>query len=88
MEPVDSRNQTETCQWEDGRPDARQEPGPGDGRALRVQGVIDGWGPGSSVSLDRLARTVTSAASSSAVGMPLVTLTSGSSLTVRAYDDP
>lgn len=85
---MDSRNQTETCQCLVGRPDARQEAGPDAGRELRTQAVIDGGGGASSALLDREASTTVSAASSSSVGWPLVTLTSGSSFTVRAYDEP
>lgn len=86
--PVDSRNQTETCQCPVGRPEVRQEAGPVAGRELRTQEVIDGGGGASSTLLDRKTSAASSAASSSSVGLPLTTLTSGSSFTVRAYDEP
>jgi hypothetical protein len=69
----------------DGRPDPRQEPGPAAGRALRTQAVIDGRAERESVSVDRLASAATSAATSSAVGVPRATLTSGSAFIDRSY---
>ena len=85
---MDSRNRTETYRCPPGRPAARHEAGRTDGRALRTQALIDGSCGGSSVLLDRAASTAISAASSSSVGLPLTMLTSGSSVTVRAYDQP
>jgi hypothetical protein len=87
---VDSRNQTETRQCRttgyEGRPERRQLPGPAEGRALRTHAVIDGRAEHESVGVDRLARATTSAATSSAVGVPRTTLTSGSASIDRSYD--
>jgi hypothetical protein len=69
----------------DGRPESRQLPGPVDGRALRTQVVIDGRAERESVDVDRLARAATSEATSSAVGVPRTTLTSGSVSIDRSY---
>jgi hypothetical protein len=71
-----------------GRADARQEPGPPAGRALRTHEVIDGFRGSSSAIVDLAATTATSAASSSGVGTPRTILTSGSSFIDRAYDEP
>jgi hypothetical protein len=69
----------------DGRPDPRQERGVAAGRALRTHAVIDGRAERESASVDRLVRATTSAATSSAVGVPRTTLTSGSASIDRSY---
>ena len=71
-----------------GRAEARHEAGPADGRADRAHADRCGCTGAASTALDAAVRTVTSAASSSAVGSPRTTLTSGSAFIDRAYDDP
>jgi hypothetical protein len=85
---VDSRNQTETCQWTLGSAEVFQVAGAPVGRALRTHGVIDVLRGPSSALVDLAATSVTSAASSSGVGAPRTTVTSGSSFIDRAYGEP
>ena len=56
------------------------------GRALRVHAVVIFSGPLEFVGVDRVSRAPTRAASSSGVGAPRNTLTSGSSFIDVAYD--
>ena len=66
--------------------EARQEVGRIDGRADRAQADAPGIRGAASNWLDAVTSTVTSAASSSGVGLPRTTLTSGSVSIDRAYD--
>jgi|1186.fasta_scaffold1133511_1 hypothetical protein len=70
-----------------GRPEERQEAGRVDGRADLVQADAAGRDGRVSTLADRAATTVTRAASSRSVGVPRTTLTSGSSIIDRAYDE-
>jgi hypothetical protein len=71
-----------------GRPDTRQEPGPVNGRALRAHSDLGAGGGPAFTDLDRPSNTPTSAATSSADGVPRTTLTSGSSSIDQPYDIP
>jgi hypothetical protein len=89
VQPVDSRDPADIDRATTiyrGRPDARQEVGTIDGRADRAQADVAGRVGVASTRVDRAATTVTRAASSSAVGLPRTTLTSGSVFIDRAYD--
>jgi hypothetical protein len=57
------------------------------GRALRIHALIDDGGAIALAVMDRLRSTPTRAATSSGVGVPRTTLTSGSSSIDRAYDE-
>jgi hypothetical protein len=71
-----------------GTHDSRHEAGPALGRALLVQAVAAGAAGGRSTLVDRLSNAPTRAATSSGVGVPRTTLTSGSSFIDVAYDEP